>query len=82
MKLLFDQNLSHRLLGSLAGLYPGSVHVRDVQLSEADDTTVWEYCKDNGYIVVSEGFGFSSTRILAWPATQGGMAASGELHDG
>ena len=28
MRLLFDQNLSHRLLGSLDDLFPGSLHVR------------------------------------------------------
>jgi hypothetical protein len=30
MRLLFDQNLSHRLVASLATEYPGSVHERDV----------------------------------------------------
>jgi predicted nuclease of predicted toxin-antitoxin system len=30
MKLLFDQNLSHRLVSALASEYPDSVHVRDV----------------------------------------------------
>ena len=36
MKLLFDQNLSHRLVSVLASEYPDSVHVRDVGLSAAD----------------------------------------------
>ena len=30
MKLLFDHNLSYRLVPALASLYPGSMHVRDV----------------------------------------------------
>ena len=29
MKLLFDQNLSHRLVSQLAAEFPGSTHVRD-----------------------------------------------------
>ena len=40
MKLLFDQNLSPRLVHLLADLYPGSTHVRDVGLGEADDVTI------------------------------------------
>jgi predicted nuclease of predicted toxin-antitoxin system len=33
MKVLFDQNLSHRLVGQLASEFPGSSHVRDVGLA-------------------------------------------------
>ena len=43
MSLLFDQNLSHRLVTLLATEYPGSVHVRDVGLGTADDQVVWIY---------------------------------------
>ena len=43
VKLLFDQNLSFHLVAVLHGLYPGSVHVRDVQLGSADDAEVWSY---------------------------------------
>jgi predicted nuclease of predicted toxin-antitoxin system len=37
MKLLFDENLSPKLVGLLDDLYPNSVHVRDVGLKSADD---------------------------------------------
>ena len=40
MKLLFDENLSHKLVGLLADLFPGSVHVREVGLKAADDLLV------------------------------------------
>jgi predicted nuclease of predicted toxin-antitoxin system len=40
MRLLFDQNLSHRLVGVLASEYPGSIHVRDVGLGATDDQVV------------------------------------------
>ena len=54
MKLLFDENLSHRLVGLLADLYPDSTHVRDVGLKAADDPVVWEYAKRNGLMIVSK----------------------------
>ena len=41
MNLLFDHNLSPRLLKLVGDLYPGSVQVRDVALHAADDQVVW-----------------------------------------
>ena len=50
MKLLLDENLSHKLVRILEDLFPYSIHVRDVGLKAADDPLVWEYAKDNGLI--------------------------------
>jgi len=54
MKLLFDENLSHKLVGRLADLFPDSVHVRDVGLKAADDLVVWEYARNNDLMIVSK----------------------------
>lgn len=54
MKLLFDENLSHKLVRLLADLFPDSVHVRDVSLKAADDPVVWEYAKDSDLMIVSK----------------------------
>ncbi len=54
MKLLFDENLSHRLVSLLADLFPDSVHVRDIGLKAADDIRVWDYAKANNLIIVSK----------------------------
>lgn len=54
MKLLFDENLSPRLVRLLADLYPDSVHVRDVGLKAADDSEVWTYAQDNSFIICSK----------------------------
>ncbi|MGO8816062.1 MAG: DUF5615 family PIN-like protein [Terriglobia bacterium] len=43
MKLLLDQNLSPRLVRTLAAIYPGSSHVRLLGLRDADDAAVWEF---------------------------------------
>ena len=47
MKLLFDQNISYKLVTRLGDVYPESKHVRQVGLGEADDVAVWEYARDN-----------------------------------
>ena len=64
MKLLFDQNLSHRLVSALASEYPDSVHVRDVGLSAADDQVVWAYAAQNGLTIVSKDSDFQQRALL------------------
>ena len=64
MKLLFDQNLSHKLVRRLADLFPESVHVREVGLKEAGDPLVWEYAKNNGLVVVSKDSDFHQRSFL------------------
>ena len=54
MKLLFDHNLSYKLVGRLADMFPDSEHVRNVNLREADDRTVWEYARAHGFAIVSK----------------------------
>jgi predicted nuclease of predicted toxin-antitoxin system len=45
VKLLLDENLSRRLIGQVADLFPGTVHVSSVNLLQASDVEVWEYAK-------------------------------------
>ena len=58
MKLLLDENLSPRLVGSLGDLYPGTTHVRDVSLASAEDAIVWAYAATNGFTIVSKDADF------------------------
>ena len=54
MKLLFDANLSPRLVGRLAELFPDSVHVFDTGLARfTPDETIWEYARANGFTLVT-----------------------------
>ena len=64
MSLLFDQNLSHRLVTLLAKEYPGSVHVRDVSLGAADDQLVWSHATDHGLTIVSKDSDFQQRALL------------------
>lgn len=54
MKLLFDENLSHKLALLLADIFPNSVHVRDIGLKATSDPLVWDYAKDNDFMIVSK----------------------------
>ena len=54
MKLLFDENLSPALARRVADLFPNSIHVRDVGMKATDDPIVWDYAKDNSFMIVSK----------------------------
>lgn len=54
MKLLFDQNLSSRLVRDLADAYPGSIHVRTAGLDRSEDAAIWEYAKLNELTIVTK----------------------------
>ena len=58
MKLLFDQNLSQRLVPALADIFPDSSHVRNVGLGRADDDAVWQYATVHGFAIVSKDSDF------------------------
>jgi predicted nuclease of predicted toxin-antitoxin system len=53
VKLLFDENLSPRLVRRIADLFPESLHVRSEGLKQTPDTTVWEYAKSNEFVIVT-----------------------------
>ncbi len=64
MKLLFDQNLSPRLVSRLAHRYPGSAHVSALGLARARDVDVWEQARVGGYAIVSKDSDFSEISLL------------------
>ncbi|MEJ2230912.1 MAG: DUF5615 family PIN-like protein, partial [Nitrospirales bacterium] len=68
VKLLFDENLSPRLIALLSSTFPKSCHVRDVGLARADDDTVWSYAKDQGLVIVSKDSDFHQRSfVLGFP---------------
>ena len=54
MKLLFDANLSPKLVARLAELFPDSVHVFDTGLARfTSDETIWGYAGAHGFTIVT-----------------------------
>ena len=51
--MLLDENLSRKLVGRLAELYPESAHVVEVDLLESPDREIWEFAKSQGFVIVS-----------------------------
>ncbi len=53
MKLLFDENLSRRLVRRIADLFPDSEHIGSKGLLQAPDAAVWEFANANGFAIVT-----------------------------
>lgn len=64
MKLLFDHNLSHKLVKRLADVFPDSTQTRLVGMATSADNAVWEYAKQNGFILVSLDSDFHDMSML------------------
>ena len=65
MKLLFDQNLSFKLCRRLADVFPESTQVRLLGMAEADDWSIWQYAKTNGFALVSQDADFADIATLS-----------------
>ena len=53
IRLLLDQNISFRVLKQLKSNLPNTVGVQEVGLLNADDYEIWEYARQNDYVVVT-----------------------------
>ncbi len=53
MSLLFDQNISPRIVKHLTTVFPGAKHVRHVGLEDAPDGLVFDFAKNNNFAIVT-----------------------------
>ncbi|MDR1881495.1 MAG: DUF5615 family PIN-like protein [Prevotella sp.] len=53
MKLLFDQNISYRILNRLPDIFFESQQVRTVGLENETDMNIWKYAKNNRFTIVT-----------------------------
>jgi predicted nuclease of predicted toxin-antitoxin system len=64
MKILFDQNLSPRLVSRLSDLYPHSIHVSALGLESALDKEIWDYARQHNYMIVTKDVDFNEMSLL------------------
>ena len=67
MKLLFDENLSRRLVERLQAVYSGSTHVDLVGLHGKADAEIWEFAGRESYMIVSKDNDFRQLSFLYGP---------------
>jgi predicted nuclease of predicted toxin-antitoxin system len=81
LKLLFDQNLSRKLVNRLADIFPESSHVQFHGLAEKTDTEIWEFAKLNDFCIVTQDADFaersrlygSPPKVVWWEIIRGLM---------
>jgi predicted nuclease of predicted toxin-antitoxin system len=64
MRLLFDENLSFRLVRALEDVYPGSAHVRQVGLLGEEDHLIWSYAAEHGFVLASKDTDFYERSLV------------------
>ena len=64
MRLLFDQNISPKIVRQVSSNFPDSKHVRHVGLEDASDTLIFDFAKSNGFSVVTFDADFVDLNLL------------------
>ena len=64
VRLLFDENLSERLLPALLELFPQSDHVRRLNAAGASDHTVWELARSGGFVLATRDEDFVGISVM------------------
>jgi predicted nuclease of predicted toxin-antitoxin system len=64
MKLLFDQNISFRIVRNTQDIFPGSKQVRELGLENYKDSQIWTFAKENNYSIVTFDADFYDMGIL------------------
>jgi predicted nuclease of predicted toxin-antitoxin system len=64
LKLLFDQNLSRKLVPRLANIFPNSSHVQFHGFTEAMDSEIWDFAKAQEFCIVTQDADFAERSRL------------------
>ena len=66
-RLLFDENVSARLVAAIGDIYPGSAHVADLGLLGAADRELWSRAASGGFVLVTKDEDFHRLSVLLGP---------------
>ena len=64
MKLLFDENLSYRIVRLVNDLFPGSEQVKRLGLLGQTDQIIWTYALQQGYCIVTQDDDYAELSVL------------------
>lgn len=64
MKLIFDENLSPKLVKALGVAFPGRIYVREVGAPPISDRAVWDYARANSFAIVTKDSDYQQLAYL------------------
>ena len=53
MKILFDQNISFRIIDKIKHLYPEAKQIRELGLENSSDMEIWIFANKNQYTIIT-----------------------------
>lgn len=53
MRLLFDQNISFRVVNKLKDYFPDCRHVSHVGLNDCEDPEIWIYARKQDFVIIT-----------------------------
>jgi predicted nuclease of predicted toxin-antitoxin system len=67
MKLLFDENLSVKLVSRLASDFPGSVHPELLKMRATSDQELWKFARAQDFVIVTKDSDFRHLAVVRGP---------------
>jgi predicted nuclease of predicted toxin-antitoxin system len=64
MKLLFDQNISFRIIDKIGDIFPDTIQVNKIGLQNKKDTDIWNYARKNKCAIVTFDSDFYDLSIV------------------
>jgi len=64
MRLLLDQNISHKVLHYLPDQFIGSTSVKKEGLINSPDKEIWEFAKEKDFVIVTQDSDFNDLNSL------------------
>jgi predicted nuclease of predicted toxin-antitoxin system len=64
MDLLFDENISFKIVKQVVHVFPNAKHVREINLINIEDKTIFQYAKENDFCIVSFDEDFNNLSLI------------------
>ena len=64
MKLLFDQNVSFKVVTRISDFFPNAKQIKDFNLVDKSDFFIWNFAKENDWTVVTFDRDFFKFSVL------------------
>lgn len=64
MNLLFDQNISYKIISKIDDIFPHAQHIKNVGLADHSDSDIWEYAMNSNSCIVTFDSDFYDLSIV------------------
>ncbi|NOQ36056.1 MAG: hypothetical protein GQ569_09195 [Methylococcaceae bacterium] len=62
--MLFDNNLSHKLVARLIDIFPDSSHVMFEDMDESEDDEIWSFSMEQNFTIITKDADYNEMNFL------------------